>query len=288
MPIRLFTVLTGLLVLINAKDCILRDFSHFAIVNFTGSVGSYEVSQKQFKDFDIYFSFCGDIRSRLPAICGIQERVRLNGRERTEVDLPLLSILNRTSNKCDSYYRNDMVYTTSTGIRGAEFYFEPRNISEKFILLQVKKPNYAIGEYDGGTFFDSSSPDIMKIGAYLLDFEYSFLDYFKSDLQGKESWVETTFNVIWVASLSVVFICFGESKEIKGLKIFQIAVNWAGIYLILFSFLEISKMIDSTIINSLIMYLSSLFLSIMDVILGYRIYKLMKSRMISIKGFSRL
>lgn len=258
------------------KECILRDFSHFGIVNFSGSVGSHQIFINSTQSFDVVFSVCADFTSLLPNMCKEQEQERRFGKERSPDDLPLVALINKTRGTCESFYKDDLVYTSSTGHRGAEFFFEPRNKTDRFVALTVIKPNYARGQYDGGTFYDFESPAVIKVGLYLLDFDYSFLDYFKTDLEGQENWIETSFNITWIVVLAVIFIGFSESTTIYYVKPFKIGVTWASFYLLFFSLLEVTKANDSTEVNSLVMYLLSFALSIADAALQYKTFSLMK------------
>ena len=260
-----------------AKECILRDFSHFGIVNFSGSVGSHQIFINSTESFDVVFSICADFRSLLPRMCKEQEEQRRFGKERLADDLPLVVMINKTRGTCESFYRDDLVYTSSTGHRGAEFFFEPKNTSDRFVALTVIKPNYGRGQYDGGTFYDFESPTVRKVGLYLLDFDYSFLDYFKTDLEGQENWIETSFNIIWIVVLAIIFIGFSESTTIYYVKPFKIAVTWTSFYLLFFSLLEVTQANDSTEVNSLVMYLLSFALSIADAGFQYKTFSLMKS-----------
>ncbi len=259
-----------------ARECVLRDFSHFGVVNFSGSVGSHQIFINSSETFEVVFSICSDFRGLLPRMCKEQEELRRFGKERLAEDLPLVVMINKTRGTCQSFYRDDLVYTSSTGQRGAEFYFEPKNKSDRFVALTVIKPNYARGQYDGGTFYDLESPTVMKVGIYLLDFDYSFLDYFKTDLEGQENWIETSFNITWIVTLAVIFIGFSESTTIYYVKPFKIAVTWASFYLLFFSLLEVTQANDSTEVNSLVMYLLSFVLSIADAGLQYKAFSLMK------------
>jgi hypothetical protein len=183
--------------------------------------------------------------------------------------MPLVVIINKTRGTCESFYKDGLVYTSSTGHRGAEFYFEPKNKSDRFVALTVIKPDYARGQYDGGTFLDFQSPTVIKVGLYLLDFDYSFLDYFKTDLQGQENWIE-------IVALAIIFIGFSESTTIYFVKPFKIAVTWASFYLLFFSLLEVTQANDSTEVNSLVMYLLSFALSIADAGFKYKTFSVVK------------
>lgn len=269
--IRLLLLLLSVLKGMESRYCTIRDFSHFGIVNFTHSVGSHQVFAVSIENLNVAFTLCGDIREKIPSGCKPEDLVYPGFDWRLERQPLLIAEKKGKEPSCQAYFRSDMVYSSSDLNSGNQFCMEPKNPEDKFICLTILRPNYSIGEFDGQSFLKEEK-DVVRVGLYLIDYEFEFLDYFKTDLNGHNNWLEITFNVMLITLLCGVFTFTSTDTLIGPIKPFQFMVNWSCLYLVMFTLLETARILDSPAINSLLLYLVPLGVSILDLIIKDKIF----------------